>query len=303
MTPDPENPQQGKAGDTSPEDAAAAKANVEETPAQPEPEVTETESAPQAEGTAAAETGVDKQAAGLQAPADDAEAEAGDVVDPDSTEDQQERADAEAARAKAAAEEAAEAAEAEPTPTTTAAAEEAAEAAEVAEAAAVDASKKPKREKSRKAREAEQAADQAEEAAEEGKKAAHRSRRRRGAKEEPKAVPVGLKVSAQAKYVRTSARKARLVCDHIRGKDVEEARAILAFTTRDAAKAWLKLLESAVANAEHNHELVGEDLRILSVHADEGPTLKRYRPRAMGRATRIRKRTSHLSITLTPKES
>ena len=116
-------------------------------------------------------------------------------------------------------------------------------------------------------------------------------------------MPVGLKVSAQAKYVRTSARKARLVCDHIRGKDVNEARAILAFTPRGAAKAWSKLLESAVANAEHNHELVGEDLRILNVHADEGPTLKRYRPRAMGRATRIRKRTSHLSITLTPKES
>jgi ribosomal protein L22 len=128
--------------------------------------------------------------------------------------------------------------------------------------------------------------------------------RGRGRKaEEPKAVPVGLKVSAQAKYVRTSARKARLVCDHIRGKDVTEARAVLAFTTRDAAKPWSKLLESAVANAEHNHELVGEDLRILDVHADEGPTLKRYRPRAMGRATRIRKRTSHLSITLTPKES
>ncbi|MDA0185706.1 50S ribosomal protein L22 [Solirubrobacter phytolaccae] len=116
-------------------------------------------------------------------------------------------------------------------------------------------------------------------------------------------MPVGLKVSAQAKYVRTSARKARLVCDHIRGKDVVEARKILAFATRDAAKAWSKLLESAVANAEHNHELVGEDLKIFAVTADEGPTLKRYRPRAMGRATRIRKRTSHLSITLTPKES
>ena len=103
--------------------------------------------------------------------------------------------------------------------------------------------------------------------------------------------------------MRTSARKARLVCDHIRGKDVVEARAILAFTPRGAAKAWSKLLESAVANAEHNHELVGEELRILNVHADEGPTLKRFRPRAMGRATRIRKRTSHLSITLTPKES
>ena len=113
----------------------------------------------------------------------------------------------------------------------------------------------------------------------------------------------GVLVRAQAKYVRTSARKARLVCDHIRGMDVAEARAILAFTPRGAAKPWIKLLESAVANAEHNHELVGEDLRIVAVHADEGPTLKRYRPRAMGRATRIRKRTSHLTITLTPKES
>jgi ribosomal protein L22 len=109
-------------------------------------------------------------------------------------------------------------------------------------------------------------------------------------------------VSAKARYVRTSARKARLVCDHIRGKDVEQARAILSFTPRGAAKPWMKLLESAIANAEHNHELVGDELKIASVHADEGPTLKRYRPRAMGRATRIRKRTSHLSITLTPKE-
>jgi ribosomal protein L22 len=110
-------------------------------------------------------------------------------------------------------------------------------------------------------------------------------------------------VTARAKYVRTSARKARLVCDHIRGKDVQQARAILAYTPRGVARDWIKLLESAIANAEHNHELVGEDLRIYSVVADEGPTLKRFRPRAMGRATRIRKRTSHLTITLTPKES
>ncbi len=127
------------------------------------------------------------------------------------------------------------------------------------------------------------------------KQPAKRDRRRRP---EP-----GVLVRAQAKYVRTSARKARLVCDHIRGKDVAEARAILAFTPRAVARDWIKLLESAVANAEHNHELVGEDLKIAAVHADEGPTLKRYRPRAMGRATRIRKRTSHLTITLTPKES
>ena len=131
-----------------------------------------------------------------------------------------------------------------------------------------------------------------------GKAKAKPARRQRREAPEP-----GVLVRAQARYVRTSARKARLVCDHIRGKDVAEARAILAFTPRAAAKAWIKLLESAVANAEHNHELVGDDLKIAAVHADEGPTLKRYRPRAMGRATRIRKRTSHLSITLTPKES
>ena len=110
-------------------------------------------------------------------------------------------------------------------------------------------------------------------------------------------------VRAQARYVRTSARKARLVCDHIRGKSVVEARAILALTPRHVARDWSKLLESAVANAENNHELIGDELRIASVTADEGPTLKRYRPRAMGRATRIRKRTSHLTILLTPKES
>ena len=109
-------------------------------------------------------------------------------------------------------------------------------------------------------------------------------------------------VRAQAKYVRSSARKARLVCDHIRGKSVDEARAILALTPRAVARDWSKLLESAVANAEHNHELVGEDLYIKAVHADEGPTIKRFRPRAMGRATRIRKRTSHLTILLTPKD-
>jgi ribosomal protein L22 len=107
-------------------------------------------------------------------------------------------------------------------------------------------------------------------------------------------------VRAQAKYVRSSARKARLVCDHIRGKTVLEARAILAHTPRAVARDWSKLLESAVANAEHNHSLDGEDLYIKAVHADEGPTIKRFRPRAMGRATKIRKRTTHLTILLTP---
>jgi len=148
-----------------------------------------------------------------------------------------------------------------------------------------------------------------------------RRRRRRGAAEpaveEPAAPPAAapqrrrrgergqrrdVVVRAQAKYVRSSARKARLVCDHIRGKSVEEARAILAHTSRAVARDWSKLLESAVANAENNHELVGEDLYVKEVHADEGPTIRRFQPRAMGRATRIRKRTSHLTISLTPKD-
>jgi ribosomal protein L22 len=173
---------------------------------------------------------------------------------------------------------------------------------------------KAKAKPAKKAPEAEAADEPEAETAEEpkAKEAKPKAKAKAKAKAKPKGTPSrrrreapepGVLVRAQAKYVRTSARKARLVCDHIRGKDVAEARAILAFTPRAAAKAWIKLLESAVANAEHNHELVGEDLRIAAVHADEGPTLKRYRPRAMGRATRIRKRTSHLTITLTPKES
>jgi ribosomal protein L22 len=131
------------------------------------------------------------------------------------------------------------------------------------------------------------------------KKPRTRTRAKADAPEAPLVRPV---VRAQAKYVRTSARKARLVCDHIRGKSVDEAFAILAHTSRAVSEDWRKLLQSAVANAEHNHELVGDDLRVASAHADEGPTLKRFRPRAMGRATSIRKRTSHLTITLTPKD-
>jgi len=146
--------------------------------------------------------------------------------------------------------------------------------------------------------EAEGEADEDEEPAVEAPPRPTPSRRRRG--ERPLGPPPV--VRAQAKYVRSSARKARLVCDHIRGKTVPEARAILAHTPRAVARDWSKLLESAVANAENNHELVGEDLYVKAVHADEGPTIPRFRPRAMGRATRIRKRTSHLTILLTPKD-
>ena len=109
-------------------------------------------------------------------------------------------------------------------------------------------------------------------------------------------------VRARAKYVRCAPRKARLVIDHIRGKDVDQARAILMHTPRAASRDVLKLLESAIANAENNHELVADELRVEKAYVDEGPTLKRYRPRALGRATRIRKRTSHLTIELASKE-
>jgi ribosomal protein L22 len=109
-------------------------------------------------------------------------------------------------------------------------------------------------------------------------------------------------VRASAKYVRCAPRKARLVIDHIRGKDIEQARAILMHTPRAASRDVLKLLDSAIANAENNHELVADELRVAKAYVDEGPTLKRYRPRALGRATRIRKRTSHLTIELASKE-
>ena len=154
--------------------------------------------------------------------------------------------------------------------------------------------RKPKAETAAKAPKAE-----AEKPAEKPARTAPAPRRRRAQREPGAPIPV---VRAQAKYVRSSARKARLVCDHIRGKSVDEARAILAHTPRAVARDWSKLLESAIANAEHNHELVGEDLYVKAVRADEGPTIRRFRPRAMGRATKIRKRTAHLTILLTPKD-
>jgi len=125
-------------------------------------------------------------------------------------------------------------------------------------------------------------------------------RRRRGPRREP-GEPVT--VRAKARYVRCAPRKARLVVDHIRGKSAEEARAILVHTPRAASRDVLKLLDSAIANAESNHELGADELRIEKVFVDEGPTLKRYRPRALGRATRIRKRTSHMTIHLTNKDA
>ncbi len=112
------------------------------------------------------------------------------------------------------------------------------------------------------------------------------------------AAPDIMTVRSQAKWVRMSARKARLVLDHIRGRTVPEARTILAFTPRAAATEIEKVLRSAVANAEANHGLDGDELVVQLAYADVGPTLKRWRPRARGRATRIRKRTCHVTLVL-----
>ena len=285
MTPDtPGDPQKGKPAEAEQAEAQAADAKeaagrereaeaAEAAPQGPggggvaqDDAVAETgvepETPPQAEGTAAAETGVGK---------DVAEAALREGAEEPVADDQ--------------------------APTAEDVPAERAEPAEApAQAAAVD----------------EEAPAEAAEAPAVGRRGRRGLRRRRA--EEPAAEPAPrpqpqraradgrVLVRAQAKYVRTSARKARLVCDHIRGKSVQEARAILAHTPRAVARDWAKLLESAVANAEHNHELIGDELVIHAVTADEGPTLKRFRPRAMGRATRIRKRTSHLTITLTPEE-
>jgi large subunit ribosomal protein L22 len=110
----------------------------------------------------------------------------------------------------------------------------------------------------------------------------------------------GQEVRAQAKWVRVAPRKARLVVDHIRGRSVPEARTVLAFTERAAAKEIEKVLRSAIANAEANHGLVGDELYVSSAVVDEGPTLKRWRARARGRAARIRKHTCHITVMLAP---
>jgi large subunit ribosomal protein L22 len=107
-------------------------------------------------------------------------------------------------------------------------------------------------------------------------------------------------VRAEAKWVRMSARKARVVTDHIRGRSVPEARTVLAFTPRAAAREIEKVLKSAVANAEANHNLAGDELVVSAAYVDEGPTIKRWRPRARGRVNRVFKRTCHITVKVAP---
>jgi len=123
--------------------------------------------------------------------------------------------------------------------------------------------------------------------------------RKSPAKKEAPERPV---VNARARFVRVAPRKARLVADQVRGLPIEDALPLLRFSTRSAAQDIRKLIESAAANAEANHDLVADDLFIKDIHVDEGPTLRRYRPRALGRATRINKRTSHIAVALTPED-
>ena len=113
---------------------------------------------------------------------------------------------------------------------------------------------------------------------------------------ETRSVEKPREVRAEAKWVRISPRKARLVVEHIRGRSVPEARTVLAFTQRAAAREVEKVLRSAVANAEANHGLIGDDLVVSAAYIDEGPTIKRWKARARGRVNRIHKRTCHITI-------
>lgn len=111
-----------------------------------------------------------------------------------------------------------------------------------------------------------------------------------------------MEAKAVAKFIRMSPRKARHVIDLIRGKDVKDALAILKFTPNHSAEAIEKVVKSAVANAEHNYEMNTEDLYIAKAYVDGGPIIKRFKPRAMGRADSIAKRTSHITVIVSEKK-
>ena len=112
-----------------------------------------------------------------------------------------------------------------------------------------------------------------------------------------------MRVSATAKYLRGSTRKARLITTAIKGKPVEEAAALLKFMPQSAARDIARVLKSATANAENNHNLSAEDLIVIDAVADEGPTIKRWRPRAQGRAFPIHKGMTHITIVVADQEA
>ena len=106
------------------------------------------------------------------------------------------------------------------------------------------------------------------------------------------------KAEATLKYARISSRKVKIVADLIKGKDIDEALAIVKYTPKASSEIIEKLLKSSIANAENNHNMAHEKLYVAEIYANQGPTLKRIRPAAKGRAVRIRKRTSHITIVL-----
>ncbi len=162
--------------------------------------------------------------------------------------------------------------------------------------------KKPKRRLKKAAKKAD-AKDAAKKApAKEAPKDAEKAPAPKKEAAKPKAKPAPLVVRASSRYVRVAPRKARLIADQVRGLNIDRARALLQFSPRGAARDIGKLIESAASNAENNHELVADEMRVVEITVDEGPTLRRFRPRALGRATPINKRTSHIAVALSPEE-
>jgi large subunit ribosomal protein L22 len=134
------------------------------------------------------------------------------------------------------------------------------------------------------------------------KETSKKAAEKKEAPKKPAPKPAPIVVRASSRYVRVAPRKARLVADQVRGLQIERARALLQFSPRGAAHDIRKLIDSAAANAENNHDLVADEMRVAEITVDEGPTLRRFRPRALGRATRINKRTSHIAVALSPEE-
>lgn len=136
-----------------------------------------------------------------------------------------------------------------------------------------------------------------------GKAAAEKTAPKKETREKkPAPKPAPIVIRASSRYVRVAPRKARLVADQIRGMHIDRARALLEFSPRGAARDIRKLIDSAASNAENNHDLIADEMRVAEITVDEGPTLRRFRPRALGRATPINKRTSHIAVALSPEE-
>jgi large subunit ribosomal protein L22 len=160
----------------------------------------------------------------------------------------------------------------------------------------------PKKAEAKAAKAPTKKSDSKKAAKKERKKAPAKAKKEPAKKEapKPKAKPAPIVVRASSRYVRVAPRKARLIADQVRGLQIDKARALLQFSPRGAARDIGKLIESAAANAENNHDLVADEMRVAEITVDEGPTLRRFRPRALGRATPINKRTSHIAVALSP---